>query len=215
MLEKIKLSIKKKNQKNRIKKCHEIAISLKQTDFSIIASSCLSGIIYHDLERQFLTPTININFRNNDFYYFASHLKEYIASNMEEFVIQGSTFPHGILKVSGLPDVVINFPHDSSFIEAKKSWDRRKQRINYNYIRVMAVQKDISQETIDLFSNIPYKKVLFYGINHGGRLTCECVHNDFLEKETQTTTRSIAGFSGLTSKRNFDSFNWAKFIKEN
>lgn len=214
MLEKLKVKIKRASQEKRIKKCKPVADSLMGKKFSIIASSCLSGIIYHDLQKQFLTPTINLNFRNKDFYYFAANLEKYIDADLEEFIIPNSTYPHAVIKVEGLPDVVMNFPHDKDFGIVKENWNRRKVRINFEYIRVMAVQQIIDQQVVDLFEKIPYKKVLFYGINNGAVLTKDCAFNDFLKRETQTTTRSIAGFAGLSTKRNFDSFDWATFLKE-
>lgn len=51
---------------------------LQLDSFSIFASNCSAGVIYHRLHQQFQSPTINLFIPNNEFVEFALNLKMYM-----------------------------------------------------------------------------------------------------------------------------------------
>ena len=55
----------------------------------------------------------------------------------------------------GLEDVILNFIHDTSFAFVSTSWNRRKDRLNYNNLLVaMSIR---NQEELDRFLQLPFE----------------------------------------------------------
>ena len=53
----------------RVKKIYDVE------NISFISQNCIGGIIYHDMEQKFLTPTINLYLMANDFVKFVENLE--------------------------------------------------------------------------------------------------------------------------------------------
>lgn len=104
---------------------------LKNKDFSIICSTCIGGVIYHDLGMQFLSPTINMYMSNLDFIKFACNLKQYLSMELS-FIETDDIFP-----VAMLDDIRLNFNHHTNQEEAAYDWNRRKERINYDNLYII------------------------------------------------------------------------------
>ena len=60
-------NLNKKNQKR-----------LKNDNFSILASNCIGGVLYHELGMPFLSPFINMYVEPHDFIKFLKSPKEYL-----------------------------------------------------------------------------------------------------------------------------------------
>ena len=99
---------------------------LKNDGFSIICSSCIGGVIYNRLGKQFLSPTINMFFSQRDFIRFAVNLKHYLSQELV-FIESDKPYP-----VAMLDDITLYFNHSSSPEEAANDWNRRKTRIRYD-----------------------------------------------------------------------------------
>lgn len=124
-------------------------------DFSIISCNCIGGMIYHDLKMKFLSPTINLFIDTPDFIKMCLNLKDYMEKELVD--ANNKDYPIGILG-----DIKIHFLHYKSFEEAKESWDKRKERINYEKIFVIISDRDnFSENLLDSIDKIPYKKVLY------------------------------------------------------
>lgn len=133
---------------------------LKNHHFTIIAPTCIAGVIYHELGEQFLSPTINLWMHDKDFLKFAHHLKEYLSYDLK--------FVQGIDKTptAYCGDILIHFNHYKSEEEANAKWIERKQRVNYdNLFIIMADQPDggiITHEDMLSLKDIECKgKVVF------------------------------------------------------
>lgn len=110
---------------------------LKNKDFTLLAPTCIAGVIYHELGLPFLSPTINLWMYDKDFLKFVHNLKDYLNYELE--------FVDGIdqTPTAYLNDILIHFNHYHSNEEAKQKWDERKKRINYdNLYIIMADQPD-------------------------------------------------------------------------
>ena len=55
---------------------------LSNDQFTILSSNCIGGVIYHRLGKQFLSPTINMWFRQPDFVSFCLHLDYYLQQKL-------------------------------------------------------------------------------------------------------------------------------------
>lgn len=56
--------------------------ALKNRDFSIICSNCVGGVIYHELNLPFLSPTINLFIKPSDYIKFVSNLNFYLTQTI-------------------------------------------------------------------------------------------------------------------------------------
>lgn len=57
---------------------------LENDNFTIISSDCTGGLIYHELNKEFLSPTINMFMMAEDYVRFCSNLKRWIDLPMIE-----------------------------------------------------------------------------------------------------------------------------------
>lgn len=130
----------------------------KKVDFSeisLISQNCIGGIIYHDANQRFLSPTVNLYILPKDFIKFVNNLDYYLS--LTPNVEMGKDYPIGTLG-----DIQINFMHYSAPEEAVEKWEERKQRINFNKIFVIMVERDgFDDEDFKEFLKIKYPKILF------------------------------------------------------
>lgn len=133
---------------------------------SLITNTCIGGRLYHDYNQKFLSPTIDLYIKPIDFVKFCCNLKEYL--NCE--LVEDRNKKINNFVVGKLNDIYIYFSHTNyTFKIAKQNWERRKKRINYYNIIVIATDrctidgplKRCDNKTIQEFGNIPYKKVIF------------------------------------------------------
>ena len=121
------------------RKCYRLILRhrLKNNHFTILAPTCIAGVIYHELGQQFLSPTINLWMYDKDFLKFVHNLKEYLSYDLK--------FVHGIdeTPTAYCGDILIHFNHYHSDEEANEKWVERKKRVNFdNLFIIMADQPD-------------------------------------------------------------------------
>lgn len=122
---------------------------------SVISQNCIGGVFYHDMGRQFLSPTINLYFREPDFVRFACRLEYYMAQRLK--MEWDEEYPVGYLE-----DVQVRFMHYASCTEAEKAWKRRKDRIRWDRILILASDMEgFDDACYEKWLEIPYPKVLF------------------------------------------------------
>lgn len=122
---------------------------------SLISQNCVGGVIYHDAKQKFLSPTVNLYILPKDFIKFVNNLDYYLSLTPK--VEMGKDYPIGTLG-----DIKINFMHYSSPQEALEKWEERKQRINFDKIFVLMVERDgFDDEDFNDFLKLKYPKILF------------------------------------------------------
>ncbi len=125
------------------------------SDISIISMNCIGGIIYHDCNARFLSPTIDLFFTAADFIKFINNLEYYLS--ITPIVILGTKYPIGLLG-----DIKLYFMHYDSPETAFKKWEERKKRINKDRIFVIMIERNgFNDEVFEDFKRIPYPKFLF------------------------------------------------------
>lgn len=128
---------------------------LKAREFSIISQNCIGGVFYHDAGMQFLSPTVNLFFKEPDFVRFVQNLEYYMNLNLE--MHWEEEYPVGKLE-----DISIYFMHYHTCREAGEAWNRRKKRINWNRIVVLATDMEgFDEDSWKLWCQIKYPKLLF------------------------------------------------------
>lgn len=128
---------------------------LDLSDVSLISMNCVGGILYHDCESKFLTPTIDLYFSASDFIKFVNNMDLYLAETPR--VVMGSKYPIGVLG-----DIKLYFMHYDTPEEALAKWEERKKRINKEKIFVIMVERNgFSKADFEEFKKIKYPKFLF------------------------------------------------------
>lgn len=135
---------------------------LKNKDFTILAPTCIAGIIYHELGQQFASPTINLWMYDKDFLKFVHNLTHYLGAPLR--------FVEGVdpTPTAYLDDILIHFNHYHSNEEAREKWEERKKRVNLdNLYIIMADQPDggiITDEDIRSLQKVKCKNRMVFTI---------------------------------------------------
>lgn len=115
-----------KHYKKKLKK------KLNNENFTILASNCAAGIIYNRFEHKFMSPTINMWFKQREFIKFCCNLQHYVNCNLEFVKLEEYNYP-----VARLDDIYLYFNHSKSEEEAAENWYKRVKRINYNNLYIL------------------------------------------------------------------------------
>lgn len=143
---------------------------LKNYSFSLITNNCIGGFMMHGVKEEFRSPTVNLLIHDYQFCTFCKRLKEYSECPVEEptetekVKFQNLDYPVGILRgeIKGIPDIVLYFMHYKSFDDAKKCWEKRFKRVNFNDIFIVFNRDmEAKEEIVDEFQTIPYDNKVF------------------------------------------------------
>lgn len=140
-----------KEAKTAIKSARE---EFRNQPMSLISQQCIGGVIYHDMEMQFLSPTINLYFEAEDFIKFVERLEYYINLPIEVTEVEDKIIGH-------LGDIKIIFLHYKTMEEAKTKWEERKNRILWDKLFIICTDRDgFNEECFIKLKRINYPKAL-------------------------------------------------------
>lgn len=132
---------------------------------SIICNNCTDGVILHDLDLKFDTPTINTLFYSaDDFVFFVSNIREF--SKCDVFKVNDSTYsyPVGGIKLDGRV-VKIGFVHYSNFEEAKSKWIERFTRVDFENMIILWEGKGIGEKELNSLNALKEKKMVISNVD--------------------------------------------------
>lgn len=189
---------------------------LKNNCFSIISSNCVGGILSHDLGQQFRSPTINLTVR--EFIPFVQRLDYYMSLTpipYNGFLDgmggkdwgQGRGYP-----ICTLEDIVLYGVHYHNHDEMISAWEKRKTRINWNNIVIMATDEYVkTQEQLDEFDKLPYPKVLFTKEKN----TTYDFQIYILGAEDEESVGDVLRYTGILGIRKFEKyFDCVKWLND-
>ncbi len=194
-----------------MRKCRFKGKKIKNSDVSILCNCCIGGLMYHDVNHRFLSPTINLFFSHHCFIDFVNNLEQYSDAELADTGKfdegDGGRFaPIGVLKKTGLPDIEIHFLHYSSFEEAAKKWHERYERINREKIfLVIEAKAEHEHQLIDEYAALPYPKIIFTDLPDDREKSV--MHMKVYDKN-----QSITQFVGSLGKRGYDEYDFVKNI---
>ncbi len=175
---------------------------------SIISQNCLGGVISHDLGLRFLSPTVNLYMTSSDFMLFVENLRLFKDADMR-FIQSDRNYPVAECFL-GEKKITIYFVHYHSCEEAQKKWRERYTRINYENVRVVMTDRDgLTEDILDRFEKLPYKKILFSAKILDMKDTIFV--KEFSGKEQ---VGDLISFSTLFGKRVYEKFNIVKWIND-
>ncbi|MDO5558700.1 MAG: DUF1919 domain-containing protein [Oscillospiraceae bacterium] len=184
---------------------------LTNSDFTILANTCIGGIIYHDMNMKFLSPTINLYIRPDDFVRFLENLDHYLKAEITQYDIPGLKYP-----VGKLDDIIIFFKHYSSLEEAILKWNERKTRINYDNLFIMMTDRwCCSRDALQRFEKLPFShKVCFTAKEYPEFASCRRVRKN---NDDNVCVGVITDVVSITGKRLYeyaDNFNYIDWINK-
>lgn len=185
------------------------AARLKRSDFSIICTNCIGGVMYHDLGLEFLTPTVNLTISMPDLVKMAGDLKWYMDQPLRELE-SGGPFPVALLG-EGERAVQVNFLHYDTFRDAAEKWEERKRKINYDCIVLMGTDRNnCDYETLRRFDRLPYpNKIVFTHIPYPEFSSARYIPGFEDQPEIGTLTNFKPQFR---QRRYMDGFDYVSFL---
>lgn len=178
---------------------------LRNNNFTIISSNCLGGFIYHDLNHEFMSPTINLFLESNEFIKFVANMEKYLSAELIE--IKDTSTPYPLAKLS---DITIHFVHYSTFDDAKIKWDIRKERINFDNMFIIMTDRDgANYNTLCSFEKLPYtNKIVF---THKKYPEFQSAHY-IPGFENETSVGELNQYTNLLGKRYYDEFDYVQWL---
>lgn len=187
---------------------------LLNKDFTIIASNCTAGILYHELRLKFLSPTINLYMEGSDFVKFCTRIHYYLNVEMSQVEQTEKKYP-----VVRLDDITLYCVHYNSFEEVKQKWNERKKRICWdNVFFMMAMRDGATQQDVEAFDKLPYKnKVVFVNKPMPQLKSAYFIPNTALSTKEGAwhSVEALTTFKGsFTGLRYIDDFDFVRFFNE-
>lgn len=179
---------------------------LRNKSFSIISSDCTGGRIYHDLGLPFTSPTINLYMSCKDYIEFCKDIHYWINQPMIEINRKDLSYPVATLGRG----ICLYLVHYKSVDEAQISWNRRKERIDFDNIFLLCNDRNgCNYSLMKEFDDLPFEKVLFthnkqptisssYYINGNAKENSVPVMTDWKNK--------------LSIRRNYDDFDYVSWL---
>ena len=198
-------------QKAHLRLCEAYRGKYTNHDVSIISMNCTGGILYHDLGLEFLSPTINMFFRAEDFIKFCENLDYYLSVDCltechELSIIDNRKYP-----VAYLDDILLYLVHYDSVADAQDKWNQRKKRINKDKIVILNTNREgMTDELMERFDKLPYKRIMFVN-NQDDRHINTCYIKGY---EKDKCVGIITEHLGWGGKRPIDQFNWVAFLND-
>lgn len=140
--------------------------NLRNDSFTILSSNCIGGVIYHRLGKQFLSPTINMWFRQPDFVSFCLHLDYYLRQKLS-FYRGEESYPTAELRgTDEIPTIRLYFNHAKTEEEAEEAWEKRKPRIVRENLFIVLYKLDgVTVEQLKQLETVPCRgKVLLSAV---------------------------------------------------
>ncbi|MDO4378757.1 MAG: DUF1919 domain-containing protein [Erysipelotrichia bacterium] len=185
----------------------------KNMNPTIISNNCVGGVIYHRLGLKFNSPTINLWIGGEDYLEFVKNLEYYKNCSVEEVKDTKEPYPVGkiVPKDNNHRPVLLHFQHYDSFEEAKKKWNERYKRINYDNLFFIWEFYDnkYNKQLIYEFDNLPVKKAeIIHNRIDGLQNAC------FIDFGEPNPIAKVFEKDGLSGKLYLDKFDYIKFLNE-
>ncbi|WP_295729294.1 DUF1919 domain-containing protein [uncultured Limosilactobacillus sp.] len=185
---------------------------LNNRNFSIISSNCVAGLIYHELNQRFLSPTINLDIQPHDFLKLVTNLRYYLTeAELVEISNSGYPYPVGQLG-AGTQAIRLFFIHYADFQTAKLKWQERSQRVNYNNLYFILADCDgTSLADLQRFDQLTNShKVILTGQPYPEIDSAFCITNC----NDQGRLADWYLSDNYLGKRKFEQFNYVDFLNQ-
>lgn len=157
--------------------------------FTIISNNCWAGHVYRYFNIPYQSPTIGLFFFADDYIKFICNLHYYIDSEIVFISAGESKYAdelrrrgHEEFPIGKIDDIEVFFLHYKSVEEARKKWNRRKKRINWDNIYYKFSEQNLCKyEHLLQFDDFnSQNKFVFVSKDYG--LKSQVVYYDYLNK---------------------------------
>lgn len=194
----------RKNIRNKIERKR-----MKNENFTILANNCIGGVIYHDLNLKFLSPTINLYITPVHFVKFLENLDYYLSLEIKP-VKTKLNYP-----VGQLGDINIYFKHYDSIEEAIKKWNQRKLRINKKNLYILMTDRwCLPIEYLERFNELKYKNKICFTHKEYKNIECCKVVKKWSNKYCVGTITNIANVFGKRLYQYAKDFNYIEWLNK-
>ena len=145
---------------------------IKNNKISIISNNCWGGILYSTLGLECLSPFKNLFLEDGDYLKCLSDLNIYLSEELTFDCYKRDIHSNMVYPVMRLGDIHVHCNHDSDPEIAKKRWNNRVTKINFeNLLLEMYTEK---HESARKFSQLKQKKkILFVPFDSTLENTCK------------------------------------------
>lgn len=175
---------------------------------TIISQNCLGGVLYKDFGVQFLSPTIDLGIYGEDFLKFVENLHYYLSITPEPLSEKGhSPFSDKfIYPLVTIDDITLHCGHYDSCAEAIECWERRKLRVNYDRIYVLANSWDMMSDPvlIERLCQSPYNTVCFTFEHYDFDGCIQLQGDEWQKKRNGVVTPGLLDYVPGTTKRYYE-----------
>ncbi|WP_034445659.1 DUF1919 domain-containing protein [Butyrivibrio sp. AE2032] len=149
----------------------------RNDSISIISNNCIGADISRKCGLRYNSPTVNLQILPSDFPVFVNNLKYFLSLDVVERVSFSSEENAKIQRTYGCQAEKLGFPigeidgllvcfqHFKSFAEAREAWNRRKERVNYENLAVVMIEKERFMNEFIEFDKVYVKKKIAFTIN--------------------------------------------------
>lgn len=181
------------------------------SEVSIISQNCIGGVIYSLIGQEFLSPTINMFIEDENFIKLVNNLEYYMLLEPKPLTDE---FIDPISKSIRYPKICIDdielcCLHYKNCQDAIEAWERRKSRVNFNKVLVIANSWNMHEDKIKiekLCSNPKYKTICFT-YNKYNYDNCIQINGDkWILDERMIIRPNITDFKPYSAVRYFEDY---------
>lgn len=156
------------------------------TDFTIISNNCWGGMVYESYGLRKMSPTIGMFIMPKDFVRFCANLPVYLAEPLVFLEPEQSKWSSALREnadwgtyiIGCVGDVELHMLHYHDENTARRKWESRIKRVNYDRILYkFNDQNGATEEDLLAFDSLPIEhKVVFSAHEHPNVLSCVKLH---------------------------------------
>ncbi len=193
---------------------------IRFSEVSIISQNCIGGVIYSLIGQEFLSPTINMFIEDDNFIKLINNLEYYMSLPPKPLI---DNFIDPINKSIKYPkicidDIEICCLHYKNCKDAIDAWERRKKRINFNKIFVIANSWNMHEDKnkVELICrNSKYKTICFTYNKYDYDNCIQLTGKQWTLDERMIVRPNITDFKPYSAVRYFENYiNIAEILNE-
>lgn len=136
---------------------------LKNKEITLLCPNCLGGILFHDLDLKFNSPTVNLMMTQRDFLQMVFNLDKYQKGTLHFYEDSEMSCPCAYLEAENLPSLKIIFTHYNNDEEAYLKWNERYARIKRENMFICLQERDgITLDQIKHLSTLDVKGIVVF-----------------------------------------------------
>lgn len=181
-------------------------LKLRRRSVSLITNNCIGGFILHDLGLRFDSPFVNLWIRSGDYLKLLGNLERYLQKEPVFVRKEGIGYPVGMLG-----DVKLYFQHYATEEEARRKWNQRLARIDFENLYVLFVEiGGTTYEDLAAFDRLPFQNKVMLTHRRYPEFRSAVVIPGY---ETSDAVGPCYHYTGrLSGRREYDAFDYVRWL---